>query len=43
MSYHPTFKEKVDQLIHEYKYMLYGSSYFPIELAGENPNLQYST
>ena len=32
MSLHPAFRDRVDQMIHEYKRLLYGPSYFPIEL-----------
>jgi hypothetical protein len=33
MSWHPVFKGRIDDMIHEYKYVLHGTSYFPIELA----------
>jgi len=41
MSWHPAFKGRVDELIEEYKRMLHGASYFPIEvLAVQGANLE---
>ena len=39
MSWHPAFKDRIDNMIHEYQYTLYGASYFPIELAVQGANL----
>jgi hypothetical protein len=33
MAYHPAFKDRIDEMIQEYKRLAIGPSYFPIELA----------
>ncbi len=33
MAWHPAFMAKIDDMIHEYKGLVIGPSYFPIELA----------
>jgi hypothetical protein len=32
MAWHPDFKARVGEMIHEYKRKVIGSSYFPIEI-----------
>jgi hypothetical protein len=32
MAWHPAFKGRVDEMIQEYKRLVIGPSYFPIEL-----------
>ena len=31
-AYHPAFKDRIDEMIQEYKRLVIGPSYFPIEL-----------
>jgi|688.fasta_scaffold04684_19 hypothetical protein len=32
MAYHPLFRDRIDQMIEEYKRLTIGPNYFPIEL-----------
>jgi hypothetical protein len=32
MAWHPAFRGRIDEMIHEYKRLVFGPSYFPIEI-----------
>ena len=38
MAWHPVFRNRIDLMIQEYKQLLGGTSYFPIELTEQGAN-----